>query len=43
MTARADAQSYSSERREGSFIDNATHAKGTNKTKTVGSRLGSLY
>jgi hypothetical protein len=26
-----------------SFIHNATHAKGTYKIKTLGSRLGSLY
>jgi len=30
-------------REKGSFIHNATHAKGTYKTKTLGSRLGPLY
>ena len=30
-------------REKGSFIHNATHAEGAYKTKTLGSRLGSLY
>ena len=35
--------SGSQTREKGSFIHNAKHAKGTEQSKTLGSRLGSLY
>ncbi len=40
---RGGREKVSCIREKVSFIHDATHAEGTYKTKTLGSRLGSLY
>jgi hypothetical protein len=43
MRTGAERSSEENLREKGSFIHNAKHAKGTQQSKTLGSRLGSLY